>query len=504
MFKKFHSGNKGFSLVELLVAIVILGIASSAVIHAFVTASRITSQAKAFGEATGAADNIAEAVDAFSKDGFLSGAFADMLGVSVEEESNQVFKQDDSTLAIKNLTSGNAEYDAVVTYSEGDPDGELESDDYGIYELNNYEIAQYTAMDGSFTQSWQDAQNPDYLADVAFWDEALSNHASQIVDSVPKYRAKNRLISVNVYTDSTNKIYMDVIYNYTYVYNYNEYVQGVPTGTVLTGTYVYTWQSAVTFNQGDPSKYDPSEGNAEPTVFIMYYPDYAAKLYSSFERKSFYEIDDERTNMTDSYYDLADYSDINYNTSYGNYKGKDLIVINNLGNVPTKFFIVKQRKVDAAGIPCSNSAIQMVPHPTTGGTMPGETATSRACIVERLTDTALLTNKKANMVYTNAGVNLINDELFNNFTGYKIVGASGTTITAYKNTQGEIDYLKKDLVSTGTDPRYFKVTVDVYPAGSVDTAQVAGGPENPDEEVLYSISTEGASPIYSFVGSKLE
>ena len=108
MFKKFHSGNKGFSLVELLVAIVILGIASSAVIHAFVTASRITSKAKAFGEATGAADNIAEAVDAFSKDGFLSGAFADMLGVSVEEESNQVFKQDDSTLAIKNLTSGNA------------------------------------------------------------------------------------------------------------------------------------------------------------------------------------------------------------------------------------------------------------------------------------------------------------------------------------------------------------------------------------------------------------
>jgi hypothetical protein len=218
--------------------------------------------------------------------------------------------------------------------------------------------------------------------------------------------------------------------------------------------------------------------------------------------------------MTDSYYDLADYSysetnKINYNIS-SNYRGTDLIVINNLGNVPTKFFIVKQRMVDDAGIPCSDSAIQMVPNPIANVNMPGEVAASKSCIVERLTDTALLTNKKANMVYTNAGVNLINDQTFATFRGFKIVGAQGpvisgnTTANAYLNSQGEEDYLKNDLVSTAKDPRYFKVTIEIYPAGSVDTAQVAGGPENPDEEVLYSISTVGASPIYSFVGSKLE
>ena len=494
MLKKFFRADKGFSLVELLVAITILGIASAAVAHSFITASNITKRSKSFGEATAAAENIAEAVDAFSVEKFLSGNASQMLDVTASEGTdNQVFKQDNRNVAITGITSGSETYDAVINFAEGDHTAELDSDDYGIYELNNYEIAQYTEMDGSFTQSYMDGQNPDILADVAFQDEAAEMHG--IYDSATdqyKFNGKNRLITVNVYTDSTDNIYMDVIYNYTYVYTYHVYAESVDTGTTAQTTFVYTWTGSVSFNQNDSSKYSPTEGNEEPSVFIMYYPYYDSKKYAGFERWSQYEIDSERTNMTDSYYDLSTLTNLNYNSAYGSYKGKDLIVINNLGNVPTKFFIVKQRLVDS-GAAVENSYF------TSRGY---ENASYRACILERLSDSSLLTNKNANTVYTNAGVSLINDTVFGTFTGYKIVNAAGTTITAYLNTNNEVDYLKKDLVNVEAEPRYYKVTIDVYPAGTVTHELI----DNDDEEAekLYTIGTGESGPIYSFVGSKLE
>ena len=196
--------------------------------------------------------------------------------------------------------------------------------------------------------------------------------------------------------------------------------------------------------------------------------------------------------MENSYYDLSTLTNLNYNSTYGSYKGKDLIVINNLGNVPTKFFVVKQRLV------ADGAAVEDTYFTSKGY----ENASYRACILERLSDPALLTDKTANTIYTNAGVSLINNTVFGTFTGYKIVNAAGTTITAYLNTNNEVDYLKKDLVNVEAEPRYYKVTIDVYPAGTVTHELV----DNDDEEAepLYTIGTGEAGPIYSFVGSKLE
>ena len=500
MLKKFFRADKGFSLVELLVAITILGIASAAVAHSFITASNITKRSKAYGEATAAAENIAEAVDAFSVESFLSGNASQMLGVKASEDTdNQIFKQDGRNIAIKGIASGSETYDAVINFAEGDATAEIDSDDYGIYELNNYEIARYTEMDGSFTQSWQDAQNPDVLADVAFQDEAAEMHG--IIDpatSSYKYKAKNRLISINVYSDSTDNIYIDVIYNYSFNYEYHEFVASIDTGNVLTDTFVYTWTGSVSFNQSDSSRYSTEEGHVEPTVFFMYFPNYDSKKYSGYDKLSHYDIDPERTNMTESYYNLSAYSDLNYiNTAWS--KGRDLIVINNLGNIPTKFFVVKQRLVvDGAAV--DNSYF------TSKGY---ENASYRACIIERLTDASLLTDKTKNTIYTNAGVSLINDIPFSTFTGFKFVNAVSTNITVnttthtLENTNGEPDFMKKDLVTIEAEPRYYKVTIDVYPAGTVTTEAVDNG-DDEEAEQLYTINTGETGPIYSFVGSKLE
>ena len=58
------SGNGGFSLVELLVAVIILGIIVSPLLHTFVTGAVTASKSRKMGDATLAAQNISEAIEA--------------------------------------------------------------------------------------------------------------------------------------------------------------------------------------------------------------------------------------------------------------------------------------------------------------------------------------------------------------------------------------------------------------------------------------------------------
>ena len=56
--------NKGFSLVELLIATVILAIVVAPLLHTFVTAANTTARSRQIGDATLVSENIAERVEA--------------------------------------------------------------------------------------------------------------------------------------------------------------------------------------------------------------------------------------------------------------------------------------------------------------------------------------------------------------------------------------------------------------------------------------------------------
>ena len=58
--------NKGFSLVELLIATVILAIIVAPLLHSFVTAAHTTVRSRQIGDATLVSENIAEMVEATS------------------------------------------------------------------------------------------------------------------------------------------------------------------------------------------------------------------------------------------------------------------------------------------------------------------------------------------------------------------------------------------------------------------------------------------------------
>ena len=65
--------NKGFSLVELLIATIILGIVVAPLLHTFVTAANTTARSRQIGDATLAGENIAEKVEAGSIDDLKNG-----------------------------------------------------------------------------------------------------------------------------------------------------------------------------------------------------------------------------------------------------------------------------------------------------------------------------------------------------------------------------------------------------------------------------------------------
>ena len=56
--------NKGFSLVELLIATIILGIVVAPLLHTFVTAANTTARSRQIGDATLMGENVAELVKA--------------------------------------------------------------------------------------------------------------------------------------------------------------------------------------------------------------------------------------------------------------------------------------------------------------------------------------------------------------------------------------------------------------------------------------------------------
>lgn len=133
--------NRGFSLLELLIAVLILSIITVPLLHTYVTASRTAAKSRQAGDATAAAQNIVEAIQANSVSSVLSSDSAAVAGLfgmggSASAAADQV--------NLTGITSGSSAFDAKVTLNPLPYSG-----DGGI---NTKEITQYTAMDAAYVQ----------------------------------------------------------------------------------------------------------------------------------------------------------------------------------------------------------------------------------------------------------------------------------------------------------------------------------------------------------------
>lgn len=256
------SGNGGFSLVELLVAVIILGIIVSPLLHTFVTGAVTASKSRKMGDATLAAQNISEAIEAsdLNTDVILNAA-PTIFGGTATRTANDV-------------TSGKYEYD-VSDISAGKStfkahiaiDSQHSVPNSVFNTINSQQISDYSEMDAIFAQPQGTIDDPDVIAFEKFKTEAAGDNYTGLTVS------RSIKLSVAYAADSngaadTSKIMATLSFNY--VYNYTANVVNSAGATEHTKKSVTGQQTYSLFPQG----FTVVNGKM-PNIYLLYNPWYS-------------------------------------------------------------------------------------------------------------------------------------------------------------------------------------------------------------------------------------
>lgn len=212
--KHLNKNHKGFSLVELLIAIAILGVVALPLLQVFTLSAKLTGKARTSGEATAAAQSVLEVIEAEGVERFRE---VDAAGKMLHEDivknlcdcdrdaSNKIINPSDTdengNLIIRNVTVGSNKFDAKIHF---DRDGE----DGLISEINDKPVAKYSEMSGFvYSQPYETLKNPDKIAKTVLGE------------------IKSRTVEINAYTKAPGtdpeytgtkyRLFVDVIYDYT-------------------------------------------------------------------------------------------------------------------------------------------------------------------------------------------------------------------------------------------------------------------------------------------------
>lgn len=211
---KHKRTNGGFSLIELIVGVAIMGVIVAPLLHAFVTSAQISAKSKRMHDATMAAQNLVEVTSGSSVDLALTGIpFLGIGSFQAYRLNGTVFETAADSgvagvhyLGLKNVASGTSRFDAMITL-----------DTRGIA-ANDKLIARYTPMDGVYIQPQEDDRNPDLLAATDFADQATILSGEDIQPSDFLYDM-SRVIEITVDKDEVQNL-ISVSTRYTYRADY--------------------------------------------------------------------------------------------------------------------------------------------------------------------------------------------------------------------------------------------------------------------------------------------
>ena len=271
--------NKGFSLVELLIATIILGIVVAPLLHTFVTAANTTARSRQIGDATLAGENIAEKVEAGSIDDLKNGRIFPGATVTTADGCYYV--------TIPSVAAGSSAFAAKVTL---DPSAYHKNAGETVDRLNDVLMADYSEMDGIYAQDL-DVRNPDVMAYFDFTTAANAKHLGAAAGEdagegsgeqegeqaitkevwLPSTVEPVRTMTLDITEDSNGYIHaiLQIRYAYDYLYDKINLATGDSTrysGHIKVGPYPYDLMSA--------GFLPTSEGGRLPNLYMMYYPLY--------------------------------------------------------------------------------------------------------------------------------------------------------------------------------------------------------------------------------------
>ena len=264
--------NKGFSLVELMIATVLLSIIVAPLLHSFVTAGNTTLRSRQIGDATLVSKNIAETVEATSLTKLFNEPDPSKYFAGATEKKLYSYDDEDGYTEITNPGTANQYYLGVKGVQVGSSTfNAMIKMDAGVYRnasksgINDVNITDYSNMDAVYAQS-QDADDPDQLGWASFQDKANSLHS----DWSPSSAEPVRTITLEV-TQEDEKIYANLHFDYEYTYRYTEVDELTGEAHSYTNTLSSNTISYDLLAQGYSLA---SNGGKLPNIYVMYYPLY--------------------------------------------------------------------------------------------------------------------------------------------------------------------------------------------------------------------------------------
>lgn len=192
--------NRGFSLVELLVAVVILGLVVVPLLHAFFTAALTSGKSRQAGAATIAAQNAVETIQANSVAAILQGkpeTVATLFGAE-----SAAWDEGHHSLTLTNVSTGDQKFDLQVL---------LDATKYEA--VNEKPITQFAAMDAIYTQD-SEGVDPD--------SEAESSFSTSHPDADITGRSRTATIRLMRVDGDEGKKQIQVSVRFTYRFEYEE------------------------------------------------------------------------------------------------------------------------------------------------------------------------------------------------------------------------------------------------------------------------------------------
>ncbi len=442
MVKKFHmkakasaglsQNRKGLTLVELIVAVAVLAIMITPILHAFYTSAGIETKARKLSEATDASQNIQEVIDSMSVTDFFDKDMQpakSLLGYDTFEGNEDADTQNKSAI-ITGLKSGSSTFDAKVTFSIGTPgedeDNPIEGSD-AFYQLNQEEIVDYRDPDGTFSQPYDASENPDFIADTDFY---AHTHATAFK------RVREIFIDVENEADEEGVEKVFVYVTYRYLYSYQKL------GVEGEASYVYEHRySAI------PGGATPTDDETPLSVYIMYYP-----FYANYNKATASSLSDPK------YPDLGMITDMREN-----------LFVYNREDIPVKLFLVKQWPMTATvtGITDGKKQYSYAPMDETELLLKEE---NYNLLIEEF-HSAEYTGK--GIIQTNATINLCNKSPINFhiqdywwYNGSRMGGGINRD-----SMMNDSNIIKGNIINPLDDPRIYDIKIEIYESGEVDDGE---------------------------------
>ena len=277
--KRIRSDHRGFSLVELLVAIVILGIVVAPLLHTFVTSASTAARARRLGDATLAAQNLSERVEAASLKGLISNPASALAvppadaalylrgadGSYSRSTDTPVYRDSCYWVGVKHIVSGASSFNAMITLEAGSG------------APNDALITQYSSMDAVFSQAYPgEADDPDTMARREFEADATAISGGSYTASSPSRTIVMSLSAVSTQVENretVRNLACKLTYNYTFPYSYERAVTDPVTGLVTGSVTVNTVFSKAVEYYLLPSGFEMT-GTSAPSVYLLYNPWY--------------------------------------------------------------------------------------------------------------------------------------------------------------------------------------------------------------------------------------